>query len=164
PDPNQASTTAGNAMASMLLGLPGSGSTTNQPATAFRSSYQGLYVQDDFTATRNLTLFGGLRWDIDQPRTERYDRMTVLDLTQASPIGSQLPNLRLVGAMNVRAGDQRRLYPTDWKNFGPRAGLAWKAPHNTVIRTAYGIFYGLSSADATLSTAFQDGFSSVTNI
>jgi hypothetical protein len=163
PDPNQASSAAGNAMATFLLGYAG-GTIINQPATAFRSSYEGLYVQDDIAVSRNLTVFAGLRWDIDQPRTERYDRMSVLNLGLPSPIASQVPSLNLVGQMQFRDGNNRPLTGTQWTNLGPRIGLAYRAPHDMVIRAGYGIFYGLSSADATLTTAFADGFSSTTSI
>ncbi len=164
PDPNQASTTAGNSIASMLMGLPASGTITNQPATAFRSSYQALYAQDDITVTRTLTLFAGVRWETNRTRTERHDRMSVLDFTQPSPIAAQVPSLNLKGAMIFRQGDQRRLIEPELGNFAPRLGLAWRAPGNMVVRAAYGLFYGLSSADATTSTAFADGFSSVTSV
>lgn len=165
PNPNQASSTAGEAMATFLLGYAG-GSIINQPANSFRSSYQGLYVQDDINITRNLTLFAGLRWDFLDPRTERYNRMSVLNLSLPSPIASQVPGLNLVGQMQYPGSDGlgRRLTATQLTNLGPRLGLAYKAPHNMVIRAAYGIFYGLSSADATLTTAFADGFSSTTSI
>ncbi len=164
PDPNQASTTAGNTIASMLLGLPAGGSIINQPATAFRSSYEALYLQDDITLTRTLTLFAGVRWETNSSRTERYDRMSVLDFTKPSPIAQQVPSLNLKGAMLFRQGDQRRLLEPEYKNFGPRLGLAWRASGNTVVRAGYGYFYGLSSADATTSTAFADGFSANTSV
>jgi hypothetical protein len=160
PDPNTASTTAGNAVATMMLGYA-SGTIINQPATAFRSSYVGLYGQDDLKATRNLTLFLGLRWDVNNPRTERYNRMSVLDLSAPSPINGKVPGYNLAGQMTYPQG---RLTATQMNNFGPRIGLAYKAPHDTVIRASYGIFYGLNSADATLSTAFADGFSATTSI
>ena len=164
PDPNQASTTAGNSIASMLMGLPSGGSIINQPASAFRSSYQSLYAQDDITLTRKLTLFAGLRWETNRTRTERHDRMSVLDFSKASPIAQQVPSLPLKGAMIFRQGDQRRLIEPELKNFGPRLGLAWRASERTVVRAGYGLFYGLSSADATTTTAFADGFASTTSV
>ena len=163
PDPNQASTTAGNALATFLLG-DASGTIINQPATAFRSSYVGMYAEDDVNVTRNLTLFLGLRWDVDNPRTERYDRMSILNLAVPSPINGKVPGYNLVGQMTYPTGDQRRLLGTQMNNFGPRFGLAYRAPHNTVIRAGYGVFYGLSSYTASLTNAFADGFSATTTV
>ncbi len=164
PNPNQASATAGNSIATMLLGLPAGGSITNQPATSFLSSYPAVYLQDDFTLTRTFTLFAGLRWESNLTRTERYDRMSVLNLAKESPIATQVPPLGLKGQMEYRQGDRRRLIDSDRRNLGPRLGFAWRAPGQMVVRAAYGLFYGLSAADATTSTAFADGFSSVTSV
>ena len=160
PDPNTASTTAGNGMATFLLGY-GSGSMVNQPASAFRSSYVGLYAQDDIKVTRNLTAFLGLRWDVDNPRTERYNRQSLLNLALPSPINGKIPGYNLTGQMTYPTG---RLTSTQYTNFGPRVGFAYKAPHNTVFRAGYGIFYGLTSDDATLTGAYADGYSATTSI
>jgi hypothetical protein len=165
PNPNVASATAGNGLATFLLGY-GSGSLVNQPATAFRSSYQGLYAQDDINISKNFTLLAGFRWDIDQPRTERYNRMSVLNLGLPSPIASEVPSLNLLGEMTYPGsnGSNRRLTGTEMTNFQPRIGLTYRAPGNMVVRAGYGIFYGLSSADGTTTTAFADGFSATTSI
>ncbi|MBI3210787.1 MAG: TonB-dependent receptor [Candidatus Solibacter usitatus] len=164
PVPNQANANAGNSIASFLLGLPASGSVTNQPATAFRSSYQAFYAQDDITLSRKLTLFAGMRWETNRTRTERFDRMSVLDFGLPSPIAKQVPDLDLRGAMTYRVGERRRVADPDLKNFGPRLGIAWRVSERTVARAAYGVFYGLNSADATTSTAYADGFSTVTSV
>jgi hypothetical protein len=163
PNPNVASSTAGNGMATFLLGYA-SGGIVNQPATAFRSSYQGFYAQDDINISKNLTLLAGVRWDLDRPRTERYDRISVLNLGLPSPIATQVPSLNLLGQMTYPGGDNRRLTSTELTNVQPRIGLTYRAPGNLIVRSSYGIFYGLSSADATTTTAFADGFSSTTNI
>ena len=34
----------------------------------------------------------------------------------------------------------------DWNNFGPRIGLAWRVAKNTVVRTAYGVYYDTLSS------------------
>ena len=48
--------------------------------------YWGLYAQDDWSLSRTFTLFAGLRWETNRTRTERYDRMSVLDFGLPSPI------------------------------------------------------------------------------
>ena len=58
----------------MLLGLPNSGSIPYN-ATAFWSQhYIGLYFQDDWRVSKRLTLNLGLRWDVERPPYERYNR------------------------------------------------------------------------------------------
>jgi hypothetical protein len=75
PNPNQtAASNQGEDLASMLLGLPTSG-TIPTNATAFWSQrYTGFYVQDDWRKTSKLTINLGLRWDYQRPLTERYNR------------------------------------------------------------------------------------------
>ncbi|MEJ7607673.1 MAG: hypothetical protein WKF37_15720 [Bryobacteraceae bacterium] len=75
PNPNQASSTAGNGIATMLLGYP-IGSIRNQPATAYRGSYQAIFLQDDWRITPRRTE-PRPGWEVNQPRTERYDRISL---------------------------------------------------------------------------------------
>ncbi len=127
PNPNQASAAAGNGLATFLLGIPG-GNIVNRPATAFRSAYAAGFLQDDWKVGRNLTLNIGMRYEVNQPRTDRYDRITVFDLSAPSPIASRVPSVpNLKGAMTYRDSGNRRLTDADWNNWGPRIGLAWQA-------------------------------------
>lgn len=163
PNPNQASATAGNAIATMLLGYP-TGSVRTQPATAYRGSYQALFVQDDWRITPRLTINLGLRWEVNQPRTERYDRISIFDSSLPSPIASRVPGLDLKGQMLFRNQDNRRVDSPDWNNFGPRFGLAYQLFSKTTIRTGYGVFFGLPPTDASLSGSYADGFTALTPV
>jgi hypothetical protein len=75
-NPNQV---AANAFAPYLLGLmdydPTSGGTNR--AEAF--NYYAAYVQDDIRVTPRLTINAGLRWDMESPLTERYNRFYFWD-------------------------------------------------------------------------------------
>ena len=75
PDPDATAGTAqGSSTADLLLGLPNN-STFPTPATAFWSQhYYGVYFQDDWKYNSKLTLNFGLRWDLEVPPTERYNR------------------------------------------------------------------------------------------
>lgn len=163
PNPNQASSTAGNAIATMLLGYPG-GSLRIQPATAYRGSYQALFLQEDWRVSARLTLNFGLRWEVNQPRTERFDRISVFDSTLPSPVAGSVPGMDLSGQMLYRNSDNRRVASPDWNNIGPRFGLAYQLRPKTTIRTGYGIFYGLPPTDASLSGSYADGFTANTPI
>ena len=166
PDPNQASSTGGNGVATLLLGIPSSGSIINQPAVASRSSYWAGYLQDDWKITRRLTLNLGFRYEVDMPRTERYNRLSVFEVNAVSPIASAVPSLPgLRGAMLFRGPTDRALIGADLNNVGPRFGFAYELPKGTVIRGGYGIFYGLPTTDAAGAAGnFVDGFQATTNV
>ncbi|MCU1328546.1 MAG: hypothetical protein JWN34_3916 [Bryobacterales bacterium] len=155
------STTQGIGMASFLLGLPTNNGSdlqfTFSAATA--SAYMGGYVQDDWKVTSKLSVNLGLRYDVDTPRTERYNRLSYWDVDAVSPLQGQVaasaicPSCgNLKGAMRFVGTDKssfgRRQTPTDTNNWGPRIGFAWNGIPKTVIRGAYGILYSASMLQA----------------
>jgi hypothetical protein len=102
-DPLRADAASGNAVASLLLGLPAD-TTTNQsavpinPQLNYRSNYYGLYVQDDWRISPRLTLNIGLRWDYESPIAEALNQQNIgFDFTAPSPF--QVPGLPLQGGL-----------------------------------------------------------------
>ncbi len=164
PNPNTASTVAGNSIASLLLGVGSGSMLINSKDDATQSRYYGAFIQDDWKVTRRLTLNLGLRYDLDLPRTERYNRMEVFDPNAPSPLAGPagLPNLK-GGPVYVGVnGFDRRQFDPQWTNFGPRFGLAYQVAQNTVIRGGYGIFFAASLRIAN-ATIGNQGFSASTN-
>ncbi|MBM3724873.1 MAG: hypothetical protein FJW40_05565 [Acidobacteria bacterium] len=153
PNPNAASATAGNSVASLLLGTGTTGNVLirNWKNVAAQSFYHGLYVQDDWRITKKLTLNFGLRYDLDLPRTERYNRFNWFDPNVRSPLAGRvagLPNLQ-GGLFFVGVdGNPRTQFHKDLNNFAPRLGFAYQADSKTVIRAAYGHFIGPSRQGA----------------
>jgi hypothetical protein len=169
----------GNAFATTLLGLMSGGSNmSHQPTAADLSKYVALFVQDDWKATRKLTLNLGLRWDVEVPRTDRYNRLSYWNPNLPSaitlPTGSYNPTTcpdcgNLTGQM-IFVGIEGSQYgraqgPTQWKDFGPRVGLAYNALPNLVVRAGFGIVYAPSALQAagTDGAPGIEGFSSNTN-
>lgn len=127
PNPSAASATAGNGFASPLLGTGSGDFIQNFKDVAAQSFYHAFYIQDDWRATRKLTLNLGLRYDLDTPRTERYNRMNYFDPFVPSPLAKPagLPDLRgglvFVGVNGV--GPYQ--YNWDRNNLAPRFGFAY---------------------------------------
>ena len=163
PNPNVATATGGNAIATLLLGVGSGTMTIDSKNAATESEYYGFYAQDDWKLTKKLTLNIGLRYGIDMPRTERYNRMETFNPTIASPIAAQTGLAGLVGGLQYVGvgGNSRRQYQPQLNNFDPRFGFAYQLDSNTVVRGGYGIFHGpsLRSAGATLGNY---GFSATT--
>ncbi len=161
PNPTQASSTAGNSMASLLLGTGSSGVLIQAwKNVAAQSFYYAGYVQDDWRITPKLTLNLGLRYDLDTPRTERYNRVNFFDPSVPSPLAQkvpQFPNLR-GGLVFVGVGGRdRHQYDWDTNNFAPRLGLAYQLTPRTVIRAGYGHVFGISAQEA-IGTVGPFGF------
>jgi hypothetical protein len=150
PNPNAASSVAGNGMASFLVGL-GSGSLTRTwKVASSQSFYYGWYIADDWRVTSRLTLNVGLRYELDVPRTERYNRMNVFDPLVPSPLAGPagLPNL--TGGLEWVAldGRSRQQFEARKDQFAPRLGFAYQARKDLVLRGGGGVFYAPSTAMA----------------
>ena len=140
PDPQRATLGAGDGFASFLTGY-GTGNIQNTPAFAVRNIYAAGFVNDDIRF-RRLTINLGLRWDYEQPRTERYDRFATFDFDRQFPLTiAGLPNLKGMLTHPGRDGYPRGNYDAYSREFGPRVGIAYRLGDRTVLRSGYGIFY-----------------------
>lgn len=153
PNPNTASSTAGVGFASFLLGTgqPNDVLIQNWKNVAANSFYWAGYTQDDWRLNSKLTLNLGLRYDLDVPRTERYNRMNYFDPDAPSPLGQQVsafPNLK--GGVVFVGVDGRSRYQYNWdtNNIAPRLGLAYQLNQKTVVRAGYGHIFGPSNQAA----------------
>ncbi len=140
----------------VLLGLPNNTSLqVGFNRNYWRLSSYGWFLNDDFKFTRSLTMNLGVRYEINKPPVDRYDRLAnfIPHLGQVAMADSRtVPDL---DALVARAGMQGRITTaqalgmsrslawTDYTNVGPRLGIAWRplGSDRTVIRTGYGIFY-----------------------
>ena len=149
PDPRVAG--AGDGLASFLLGTGTSGAATHRIKPADLSRYYAVYAQDDYKVNAKLTVNVGLRWEIEGSNTERYDQQTIMDPFAKNPL-SDKTGLDLRGVY-LFAGDKqsygRRGVRAAEHKFNPRIGLAYQLNQKTVVRTGYGIFYGVPKFAAT---------------
>jgi hypothetical protein len=144
-DPFRGDSLQGNAIASMLLGWGNSGQQSTGAYSSFASTSYGLFFQDDWRVTRKLTFNLGLRYELDMPRTERYDRVSWVDPNVISPVRAPgLPELR--GGLVFADENNRAPFDTDTNNFAPRFGFAYTFHPKFVARGGYGIYYGISAA------------------
>ena len=143
-DPFTASSanTTGTALASVLLGTPSGGSLGYTSPLSLQSHYLGVFVQDGWRVSRTLTLNFGLRYELETPYTERYNRVSYgFDPSAALPV--QVPGLNLRGGVLFPGtdGNPRTEGKVDKNNFGPRFGFAWQPLAKTVMRGGYGLFF-----------------------
>jgi len=163
PNALAASSTAGDGLASFLLGL-GSGSVVHYfKIVDSLSHYAAAYLQDDWKANDKLTLNLGLRYDLFRPRTERHNRTTYLDLTVPSPLAATTGIAGLKGGLQYAGvnGNPRNVTDPNYKNFSPRIGLAYHPFNQLVMRAAYGIFFA-DSPNQAAATVQNTGYRATT--
>ena len=129
---------SGYSAAAYMLGFPRTTlSPEGVPISAIRQWRYGLYFQDDWKATTNLTLNLGLRYDLPgQPHEiNGVTRTLRFDLDPKGPVLWPEP------------GKTADIYLGEYKYFSPRFGFAYRLPKHAVIRGGYGIFYSVSQFD-----------------
>jgi hypothetical protein len=134
---------AGSAFASFLLGAVNQASAYISLATQLRFRQYGIFAQDEWRATKNLTISYGLRWDYNSPMYEVNDYMTSFLPDIPNPGAGNLPGaLAYAGTGAGKIGGQ---FQDPWRGgFGPRLGIAYQLNPKTVIRASSGIVYSSS--------------------
>lgn len=131
-----------NSLADFLVGRPVNYSR-DSPGKSDQTSweYSGFF-QDDWRASRGLTLNLGLRYAVQTPWVYANNNIATFRPGQQSTKYTTAPTgLVYPGDKGVPRG----LYPTDTNNLEPRLGLAWdpRGDGKSAIRIAYGIFHDL---------------------
>jgi hypothetical protein len=177
----------GSTLAAFLLGLPQGGNFPRNANSFYSQHYFAFHVQDDWRVTPKLTINLGLRWDVETPVTERYNHLTSnFDINAVNPISNsaqaayaqilaanagnavvqQLAQLVPASAFVVRGaqrfvgvdGQSRGVFNTDYLQFQPRVGFAYRVTPHTVFRGGFGRF-----TQASYETPGQNGFSRSTS-
>ncbi|HWQ53976.1 MAG TPA: carboxypeptidase regulatory-like domain-containing protein [Bryobacteraceae bacterium] len=178
PFDNSTAPPVGGEIAAFLLGIPG-GQMVRSSSYADQHLYYAFYVHDDFKVSPRLTLNIGLRYELETPLTERFDRSVAhFAFDQTNPIEAraianyaanpiaELPasQFRVRGGLTFAntGGNPRTLWEGENKTFMPRIGFAWEIRPKTVLRGGYGIYYNTIGVNTT--TAIQSGFSQATPI
>lgn len=138
--------TSGTSLASLLLGVPASGSLGFSSPRSMQTHYFAWFIQEDWKVRPNLTLNFGLRHELETPYTERFDRIAHgFDFDAPSPY--TVPGVDLKGGVLFAGvdGNPRTAGNLDKNNFGPRFGFAYSYNDKTVVRGGYGIFFSAST-------------------
>lgn len=144
-------TETGSDFADFLLGVASYYRQGDSRSFYPRNRYMGVYGQDSWQLTPNLTINYGLRWDVLPPWQEKYNQIQTLVLGEQSVVYPGAPRgLVFPGDPGIPA----TLAPTKYTNFAPRFGLAYSpkfeggiagkifgGPAKTSIRAGFGMFY-----------------------
>ena len=170
--------TFGGTLTSMLMGIP-AGSMSVTDSYVEQDKYFALYIHDDWKVSRKLTLNLGLRWELETPITERFDRAAIGyagttphpydEAARANYAKNPIPELavadfKAMGGMTFAnvAPNGRTYWEGEKNNFQPRIGFAYQLLPKTILRGGYGVF--TSSIGVNYSNTNQTGFSQSTPI
>jgi hypothetical protein len=159
PFDNSPASPMGQDLAAFLLGLPASGWVDVNDSFAEQSTVTSAFIQGDWKISRKLTLTLGLRYELEGPLTERFNRsVRQFDYGAQLPISAQaqanyarnptpeIPASEFLirGGLTFAGvgGNPRTLFARDKNNFMPRIGIAYSLDSKTVLRLGYDLFYG----------------------
>lgn len=184
---DRASTTNGGVdtymgVASLLLGMPTTGQVDNNASYYLTRPFYALFVQDDWKVSDRLTVNVGLRYEVQIPYLERYNRMAgQFDMGKVNPMSDQImanwkalqadynaknpndpygypnPPAAFYGVWEFAGtnGIPRRSRYTDWTNGAPRIGFAYRLGDKTVIRGGFGVYYQSDTKNNNSQTGFS---------
>jgi hypothetical protein len=128
----------------------------------------GLFIQDSWRATPTLTLNAGIRWEVQTPFRPANNTMSAISMADACGISGAGPATTPFNRCNFFAPGATggsvpefsqftagtRGYQTDWDNFAPNVGIAWRPnvqsgwlrallgdPDQATLRAGYSIAY-----------------------
>lgn len=154
----------GDGYASFLLGYPSGGQSNYAAYPFYRQWYIAPYVQDDWKVNNRLTINMGLRYDVNAPPTEKYNRLNapfnpdapspLAGMVSANiakglsgPIPAQFASLysnlsNLKGSMEFVGVNGYSKAPAniDWTAIQPRIGFAYRLRDKLVMRGGYGAY------------------------
>lgn len=129
-------------------------STFEQGTPSFenlRTFYAGIYAEDSWRATHDLTVNYGVRWEVDPWWREAHNRNAMALLGVQS---TQFPTAPLGYVFPGDPGVPAHMANINWHDFGPRVGLSYApdfknpALHalfgdngKSSIRVGYGLYY-----------------------
>lgn len=137
--------------ADMLIGAPNFFFQGTPAGLNLRSYYAGVYGEDSWRATHNLTINYGVRWEATPYWADANNRNPVLlpgvqsSIFPTAPKGYAFPG---------DPGIPKHMANTRWNDFGPRLGLAYSPDFpdgflrtlfgehgRSSIRAGYGLYY-----------------------
>jgi hypothetical protein len=174
----------GDGYASFLLGYPSGGQSNYAAYPYYRQWYISPFIQDDWHVSNRLTLTLGLRYDINEPITEKYNRLdAAFNPTAPNPIGAmaianikalnlQIPaqyqylynNLaNMTGSMEFvgKNGYSPMAAKIDWTGIQPRFGFAYRLKDKLVMRGGFGQYIVNPNNDWMQTAGFSNNTSLV---
>jgi hypothetical protein len=161
-------------VAGFLAGYPTGGSIEINGTRLNDTWYHAGFVQDDWKASRKLTLNLGLRYELEGATTDAsnrnvrgFDQTAVLPITNAAqaayaanpdPSGVPPSQFKVLGGLQFASSSNPGFWNTDANNLQPRAGFAYQLTDKMVVRGGWGMY----TVPNIIFGNQQDGYSQTT--
>ena len=111
--------------------------------TAGKQVYRAVYFNDTWHVSHALTLNVGLRYELQGPWSERYNRLSYFDPHAQSYLNQFLPSgsSPVFGDVYLVPLETRNNIPLDEDNLAPRVGFAYSLTRKTVLRGGFSLNY-----------------------
>jgi Carboxypeptidase regulatory-like domain len=111
--------------------------------TAGKQTYRGFHFNDVWHLKDRLTVSLGLRYELQGPWSERFNRLSNFVSGAPSYLNQFLPpsSPTVYGDVYLVPAGVRHNLPLQKDNFAPRIGLAYALTSKTIVRSGYGIFW-----------------------
>jgi len=178
----------GDGYASFLLGYPSGGQSNYAAYPFYRQWYIAPYIQDDWKVNNRLTINWGLRYDLNEPISEKYNRLdAAFNPNAPSPIAAMvtaniakglsapippqfaslyanLPN-NIKGSMEFAGqnGYSSLAGNIDYTGIQPRIGFAYRLRDKLVVRGGYGMYIINPGNDWMITNGFSNNTSLVSS-
>lgn len=135
---------SGDPFASFYLGYESSFFQDNGRKAYLREIRPSLYLQDDWKVRPKLTLNLGVRWDPWMPPIDDNGTLVAFNVKNPNFQSTVAPGAPKGMWFVGDPGLPKSVFKNNFKDFAPRVGFAYNVFGNgkTVVRGAYGIFYG----------------------
>jgi hypothetical protein len=145
--------------ADYLLGFTNSASRTVGTAEAYsQSRFYHFFFQDDWKATRRLTLYLGLRYEWNPPYFAKDNRITNFNLTTGALVfADQKFDPGNLAFPTAKAISRSTIYP-DKADWAPRFGFAYRLTddNKTALRGGYGVFFNQDTGNPQVNMSLSN--------
>lgn len=134
--------TTGYSFGDTFIGTPNYFAQGSPSQENLRTFYAGIYAEDSWRASHNLTLSYGVRWEVNPWWREEHN-MNAMAL--AGVQSTRFPTAPVGFVFPGDPGVPTHMANINWHDFAPRVGLSYSPDFkNSALRTIFG-GYGMSS-------------------
>jgi|GEM_PF-1343301 len=127
--------TGGAPLASFILGTINAFSNSPQLVNGYyRWHYYAGYFQDDWRVTPRVTLNLGLRYNIEAPRTEKYDNQAFVRFVPGTLNGIATD---AAFCFSNACGTSHNMWPVNYTGIEPRIGVSYAPTDRVTLRASY---------------------------